>query len=116
MRPPTGYAVSRPTMLRRTLPIGLLALACAAACGRKPAVGDDPAADDAAAPYQAAGRRPVNPARGEPPPAIADALAVGAPAPGVELPMVAGGTRGTFHLADALAKERALLVFYRGDR
>jgi hypothetical protein len=26
-----------------------------------------------------------------------------------------GSTRGTFHLADTLAKERALIVFYRGD-
>jgi hypothetical protein len=101
-------------MRRRLLQIGLLALA-GAACGRKSADSAGPPSDAASARYQPAGRRPVNPTRVEPPPAIAGALAVGAVAPDLDLPMVAGRTRGAFHLADVLAKARALLVFYRGD-
>lgn len=65
--------------------------------------------------YQPSGRRPVNATRETPPPAVASALDMGASAPDLDLVTVSGAARGQFHLAEVLGKERALLVFYRGD-
>ena len=87
-----------------------------AACSRskEPASEPPPASKDAAAPsYQPGGERPPNPRRPGPVAGmLADALPVGAQAPGVDLP----ATGGRFELGDALTKtERVVLVFYRGD-
>ena len=98
----------------------LLATCAVAGCRAHPAAGPAPAprpsAAAAAAPrYHPSGTVPVDPRRMTPPPGIAArALAVGARAPDVDLPLA--NHSGRFRLADALAdKERALLVFYRGD-
>ncbi len=67
--------------------------------------------------YHPSGKVPVDPRRMSAPPGIASrALPVGAHAPDINLPDVVGGKAGRFHLADALAaNRRVLLVFYRGD-
>ncbi|MBK9034005.1 MAG: hypothetical protein IPL61_22510 [Myxococcales bacterium] len=100
----------------------LAALALAAGCGKRESTPAPPApgaardaamAPDGSAPYAAEGKRPVNPRRATAPPTMATAaLAVGAKAPAVSL----AATTGTFELGPTLAaKERVLLVFYRGD-
>ncbi len=107
--------------MRRRLQLALIAVALAGGCDRKkgapPAsgVGDASATADAGPTYHASGKRPTNARRTAPPPEIAKALDVGAKAPAVQLASVRGTTRGTFDLSDVLAKERALIVFYRGD-
>ena len=107
--------------MRRAVWIALSALALAGGCDRKKSAGrawDGGAGGDAredAATYQASGKKPANARRATAPPEIANALEVGAKAPDVQLASVSGTARGTFHLTDVLAKERALIVFYRGD-
>ena len=103
------------TAMRRLLWIALLAAACTTGCDRK--TSGEPAAGSATATaYQPSGSKPANAKRAAPLPAmVASALDVGAKAPAVQLASVSGTTRGEFHLADVLAKERALIVFYRGD-
>ena len=107
--------------MRRTLWIALAAMALAGGCERKKSApqtsagGDAGAVSDAGPKYQASGKSPANARRTAPPPEIAKALDVGAKAPVVQLASVSGTTRGTFDLSDVLAKERALIVFYRGD-
>jgi hypothetical protein len=103
----------------------LLAVACSKAKTRAPA--PHPAAPASAVSaqgsaavahrYHPSGKVPVAPRRMTPPPGImARALAVGSSAPDIDLPDVLSGKPGRFHLAGALAeKQRALLVFYRGD-
>ncbi|MBZ0234509.1 MAG: hypothetical protein K8M05_19415 [Deltaproteobacteria bacterium] len=108
--------------MRRAVWITLAAVAFAGGCDRKKradrasdggAGAAAPVADAAA--YQASGKKPANARRAAAPPEIAKALGVGAKTPDVQLASVSGPTRGTFHLSDVLAKERALIVFYRGD-
>jgi hypothetical protein len=100
--------------MKRLLWIACAAVLCTSGC--KSESKPTPKVADAGAPsFQSSGRRPVNPTRQAPPPTIASALAIGARAPDVDLPVVRGESDGRFHLAEALAKERALLVFYRGD-
>jgi hypothetical protein len=64
--------------------------------------------------YEAMGKKPANARRPTAPPNIeANALAVGAKAPMVEL---LDPTGAKWRLADALTKHaRVMLVFYRGD-
>jgi hypothetical protein len=99
----------------------LLLLALLGACSKDPAPKAAPkdaapvvATADAGDGYKPSGDKPANARRAQALAGMLDkAVAVGAPAPDIDLP-AAGGTR--FRLADALSKkERVLLVFYRGD-
>jgi hypothetical protein len=105
-------------MARSRLVTVLLATCAVAGCRTRPAPGPAPGSAQPAAVaaprYHPSGKVPVDPRRMTPPPGIAaHAIAVGARAPDVDLPLAGGGR---FRLTDALAgKERALLVFYRGD-
>ena len=87
-----------------------------AACGSKeaPAPVTTASGSGSGSAYEALGKKPANARRANPPPGIeANALAVGAKAPAVEL-VDSTGTAWT--LATALTKHaRVMLVFYRGD-
>lgn len=103
--------------MQRAMWIALTMAVLAVGCRRKPTpeLSSERRSDAGPVKYQPSGRRPVNPTRETPPPAVASALDKGASAPAVELATISGGSRSNVHLADVLAKERALLVFYRGD-
>ena len=100
-------------MRRAALLLGFLAACSKDEPAPAPSPAPAPAADGAAATYEPAGERPVNPRRPTRPPGIETAaLRVGATAPDLDLP----ATTGRFHLDDALSKEeRVVVVFYRGD-